>query len=145
MILIDTNIISEMMKQSPSESVISWLDKQNIMTLYTSAVTLAEISYGINALPSGSRRSQLESAFEKTISEVFHSRVLAFDEKAAYMYGKIMANRKTVGQPMSLFDGQIAAIAIVNSLTVATRNGRDFSHCDLNVVNPFEKPIGTKT
>lgn len=142
MILIDTNIISEMMKQSPSERVIAWLDQQNIMTLFTSTITVAEISYGLNVLPKGNRRTHLEEAFEKTINEVFDCRLLTFDEKAAYIYGKIMGCRKTLGQPLSLPDGQIAAIAVANNLAVATRNVRDFAHCELNIMNPFNITAG---
>lgn len=137
MILLDTNIISEMMKQSPTPKVIAWMNAQEIMQLVVSTVTIAEIAYGLNALPQGNRRRSLETAFNQAICEAFQHRILAFDEPAAYLYGKIMGKRKLLGRPMSVPDGQIAAIALANSAAVATRNTGDFIECELNLINPF--------
>lgn len=137
MILLDTNIISEMMKPIPSNNVIVWIDQQESTQLFISTVTIGEIVYGLNALPEGSRRNLLEEAFNKSIMDAFRHRVLSFDEAAAHLYGKIMASRRALGRPLNIPDGQIAAIAHANGLAVATRNTRDFSDCGLSLINPF--------
>jgi len=137
MILIDTNIISEMMKSVPSPQIIDWIDSQDSDQLYVAATTIAEIAYGLGVLPDGKRRNSLEREFDQTIKEGFKGRVLSFDETAARMYGIIMSKRKELGLPMSILDGQIAAIANVHHCTLATRNVKDFQECDLELVNPF--------
>src|SRR3990167_9160330 len=113
MIILDTNIISEMMKSSPAAKVSGWLDQQEVTQLYITTITIAEISYGLNVLPKGSRRQLLENAFNKTIQAAFKHRILSFDEPAAHLYGKMMGHRKEFGRPLSVLDGQIAAIARV--------------------------------
>lgn len=138
MILLDTNIISEMMKKNPTNKVITWIDRQEVTELFISTITIAEIAYGINALPKGVRRRSIEEAFFKTIDGAFKHRILSFDEAAAHIYGKIMGMRKSLGKPLSVLDGQIAAIALTQEATVATRNIRDFSDCELSLINPFE-------
>jgi predicted nucleic acid-binding protein len=138
MILLDTNIISELMKPSPSAAVLAWLDEQESTQIFISTISIAEISYGINVLPKGKRRKQLEEACNKAILEAFQHRVLFFDETSAYLYGKIMSHRKSLGRPMSILDGQICATSRAHGLTVATRNTQDFAHCDVNLINPFE-------
>lgn len=137
MILLDTNVISEMMKKSPSTKVMRWIDQQEVTYLFVTAITLAEISYEINVLPKGKRRNLIESAFNKAIHASFKHHILSFDESSAYLYGKLMGHRKKLGRPLSVLDGQIAAIALVHQATVATRNIRDFAHCDLDLIDPF--------
>lgn len=137
MIVLDTNIISEMMKSLPAIEVSNWLDQQDAVELYMTTVTIAEISYGLNALPDGNRRKLLENAFNKVIQVAFKHRILPFDEPAAYLYGKLMGNRKALGRPMSMLEGQIAAITRLQEATLATRNIRDFANCDIDLVNPF--------
>ena len=139
MILIDTNIISEIMKPVPDPIVMEWIDQQEIVQLFVSAITIAEISYGINALPKGRRPRDLENAFNKAIQEGFIGRILPFDESAAHLYGIIMSTKKKLGTPLGVPDGQIAAIARVHSASVATRNVRDFASCGLTLINPFVK------
>ena len=138
MIIIDTNIISEMMKPRPSDKVINWIDQQEVIQLYISTVTIAEISYGINVIPERNRRILLEDSFNKVLRDAFEHRIFSFDEVAAHFYGKIMGRRKEIGKPLSILDGQIAAIARANNLAVATRNIRDFSDCSLDLINPFD-------
>lgn len=138
MILLDTNVISEMMKETPATSVIRWLDKQEVTQLFIPTITVAEISYGIHILPEGNRRYLLEDAFNRAIKEAFKHRILFFDEAAAHVYGKMMSDRKQLGRPLSILDGQIAAIAFIHGATLATRNIRDFSDCKLDLFNPFE-------
>lgn len=137
MILLDTNVISELMKTSPSFKVIDWLDQQDTTQLFISTITIAEITYGLQALPAGSRKTSLENAFIKVIQNAFQSRIFSFDEAAAYQYGKIMIQRKESGHPMSMFDGQICAIAYTQRTAIATRNIRDFSDCGVDLINPF--------
>lgn len=138
MILLDTNIISEMMKPLPQTEVVKWLNQQESNQLFISTVTIAEITYGINVLPEGRRRHQIDEAFYKIITTAFKHRVLSFDNAAAQIYGKIMAKRKLSGKPMGIADGQIAAIANSQELALATRNIRDFVDCGLKLINPFE-------
>jgi predicted nucleic acid-binding protein len=137
MILFDTNIISELMKPSPSSKVINWLDQQKTTKLFVSTISIAELSYGLNALPEGTRRVQLTEAFNKAIIESFKYRILSFDESAAHLYGKIMGNRKKLGKPLNTLDGQIAAIAYTQNLAIATRNVNDFTECGVDIINPF--------
>ena len=126
-----------MMKSFPDNNVMRWIDAQTTTQLFLTAITIAEISYGINALPLGKRRDLLKNSFNIVISEAFEYRVLSFDESAARIYGHIMGNRKSLGKPMSICDGQIAAIAYVHKFSVATRNINDFSDCDISLINPF--------
>jgi predicted nucleic acid-binding protein len=138
MILLDTNVISEMMKTACSTAVMNWIDQQESTQLFITTITIAEIMYGLNALPEGSRRNKLEDSFNMAIMDAFQHRILDFDELAARIYGKIMAQRKNMGRPLSIPDGQIAAIAHVHGSRGATRNIRDFADCGLNLINPFE-------
>lgn len=138
MILLDTNIISEMMKPIPDSNVIRWMDKQEVTLMFISTITIAEISYGLNVLPEGNRRNLLEKAFKKAILEAFTTRILTFDESAAHYYGKIMGHRKALGHPLGVPDGQIAAIARSHEAVVVTRNVKDFKNCELQLINPFE-------
>ena len=135
MILLDTNIISEMMKKNPTNKVITWLDRQEVTELFITTITIAEITYGINALPKGARRRAIEEAFFKTIDGAFKHRIFSFDEASAHIYGKIMGMS---GKPLSVLDRQIAAIALAQEATVATRNIRDFSDCELSLIKLFE-------
>lgn len=138
MFLLDTNVISEMMKPEPDQQVMRWVDQQDPNVMYISSITIAEITYGIAALPSGLRRKSLERMFNQTIAEAFAYRVLFFDDAAAFAYGHIMSHRKQLGKPMSILDGQISAIASIHGLSVVTRNIRDFMDCAINMINPFE-------
>ena len=138
MILLDTNVVSELMKTRPTEVVVTWLNGQVSEKLYVSAITIGEIVYGLRILPDGKRRSGLRERFERFISVAFDQRVLPYDESAARTYGELMGDRKELGHPMSVPDGQIAAIASLNHLAVATRNVVDFEDCGIEVINPFE-------
>jgi len=139
MIIVDTNIISEMMKPFPTPCVINWLDNQKPSQLFITTITIAEITYGIHVLPNGNRRRSLETAFNKTIEEAFEHSILSFNKAAAHCYGKIMAQRKLSGRPLSMADGQIAAITFTHHFTLATRNIRDFVDCEIELINPFKQ------
>lgn len=138
MIVVDTNVISEIMRPQPSPLVLNWLNAQNSNQLFVTTVTLAEIGYGLRVLPDGLRRSQLHSRFEQFIAQAFEERVLDFTASAARAYAEIMGHRKEIGHPMSLADGQIASIAHTHRFAVATRNTKDFEDCSLELINPFE-------
>mgnify|MGYP000007621677 FL=1 len=137
MILLDTNVVSEVMKTRPAEAVVAWLNGQDSEKLYVSSITIGEITYGLRILPDGKRRAGLRERFERFVALAFEQRVLAYDESAARIYGDLMGDRKELGLPMSAPDGQIAAIARLNHLAVATRNVVDFENCGIDVVNPF--------
>ncbi|MCG8357590.1 MAG: type II toxin-antitoxin system VapC family toxin [Kiloniellales bacterium] len=137
MILLDTNVVSEVMKSAPAKTVTDWLNSQDAADLYLSVVTVAEITYGLRALPDGKRQQSLEATFEGLIADAFEGRVLAFDETAARLYGQLMSDRKRQGCPMSIADGIIAAIARAKAFALATRNVRDFDGCGLEVIDPF--------
>ena len=137
--LLDTNIVSEVMRSAPSPTVLAWLNDQDASALFVSTVTIAEIEYGLRMLPDGRRRRGLRNRFEQFLVRAFAGRIRDFDQPAARSYGDIMGNRKEIGRPMSVPDGQIAAIACSRGLTVATRNVADFEDCGLTLVNPFER------
>ncbi len=138
MILLDTNVVSEVMRLKPSENVLHWLNQQNSGGLFISSITIAEICYGLRILPDGQRRRQLEARFEAFVAKGFSGRVLDFDELAARAYAELMGICKEKGCPMSIPDGQIAAVAHVSRLILATRNIRDFIACGIELINPFE-------
>ena len=140
MILLDTNVVSEVMRTRPAEAVVTWLNGQDSEKLYVSAITIGEIAYGLRILPDGKRRSGLRERFERFVALAFDQRVLAYDDSAARIYGELMGDRKEFGLPMSVPDGQIAAIARLNHLAIATRNVSDFENCGIEVINPFEFP-----
>jgi predicted nucleic acid-binding protein len=137
MILLDTNVISAVMAPAPQPAVLRWLDEQHADTLFVSTVTIAEIAYGIDVMSDGKRRHALAARFDDFVARGFAQRVLPFDVGSALEYGKIMANRRGIGRPMSVPDGQIAAIARTHGMAIATRNLRDFEDCGLELIDPF--------
>jgi len=136
-ILLDTNVVSTVMKPQPVRSVLEWLDGEETSKLYLSTISIAEIRYGLRILPEGKRRRDLENRFERFVGRGFEQRILSFDEGAARIYGELMGHRREIGRPMSILDGQIAAIARVHGFAVATGNVRDFEECGLEIVDPF--------
>jgi predicted nucleic acid-binding protein len=137
MFLIDTNVISELMRATPAPSVLNWFSTQDPSTLYLSAVTEAELRTGIAILPAGQRREGLKAALDATIAEDFEGHILPFDTDAAKTYAEIAANRKSAGRPIADADCQIAAIARVAGMPVITRNTRDFEGCGVDLINPW--------
>lgn len=137
MILLDTNIISELMRPRPATRVLRWFESQDMSELAISAVTIGELNYGIAVLPEGRRRTALHRALHHSVDEAFADRTYPYDAAAAEIYGVLMAQRRRTGRPMSVPDGQIAAIALANELDMATRNILDFEGLDLSLINPF--------
>lgn len=136
MIVLDTNVLSEVVRLSPSPKVLRWLAGQAPLGVFTTAITQAEMLYGLESLPAGKRRSMLQIALEKILGE-FSGRILPFDEDAARAFAKIVAKRDSLGRPISQFDGMIAAIARSRRAALATRNETYFRDCDLRIVNPW--------
>ncbi len=138
MILVDTNIISEIMSQSPALNVVDWINHQDSLLLFVSTITIAEINYGLRIMPDGQRKITLAERFSYFILKAFDQRILTFDENAARQYAEVMGHRKEIGRPLSIPDGQIAAIARANDFQIATGNIRDFDECGIILINPFD-------
>ena len=139
MIILDTNVLSEVFRPAPSKTVLRWLAAQEPLDVFTTAITEAELLYGIEVLPGGKRRNLLHAAIEKVFAEDLSGRVLPFDEDAARAFSKIAAGREAIGRPISQSDAMIAAIAWSRRMAVATRNANDFEHCGLRIVNPWNE------
>lgn len=137
MIVLDTNVISEAMKAEPNPSVQAWLDAQSAETLYLSSVTIAELLFGIGALPCGRRKDALTQMMDGLL-ELFEGRVLAFDVDAARNYAELAVTARAAGKGFPTPDGYIAAIANARGFTVATRDVTPFQAAGLNVINPWE-------
>jgi predicted nucleic acid-binding protein len=137
MILLDTNVLSELMRREPDPIALAWIDSRPEHQLYVCAITRAEIELGIALLPEGRRKDGLRAAAERMFAE-FSGRCLAFDEAAAAHYGRLAAARSRAGRPITVEDAQIAAIALAGGMVLATRNNADFAGIDgLALVDPF--------
>ena len=135
--ILDTNVVSELMRSDPSAEVLVWLDDRPPRELFVTAVTEAEIRAGIAFLPEGARRRGLAGAAERAFTVLFAGRILPFDSAAARVYAEIAASRRVSGRPLSQADGQIAAIAGSCAMAVATRNVRDFEDAGIKLFNPW--------
>jgi toxin FitB len=139
MIILDTNVLSELMRLKPSARVVAWVAKQPATEIFTTSITEAEIFYGIELLSKGKRREGLLAAAESMFAEDLAGRVFGFESDAARVFSKIAASRRTRGRPISQADAQIAAIAHVRSAKLATRNVEDFEECGVDVVDPWNR------
>lgn len=137
MILVDTNVISEVMRPNPSEAVLDWFGRQDAAALHLSAVSEAELRRGAAILAAGRRREKIIAAIDAMIVEDFSGRVLAFDSAAAVAFAEIFADRRAIGRPIGFPDCQIAAIARVHGAALATRNLSDFEGCGLGLLDPW--------
>jgi predicted nucleic acid-binding protein len=137
MIIVDTNVLSEIIKLSPSPRVVDWWNSHPAADLYLTSITQAEILAGIELLPKGKRRTAIAQAAEATFREDFADRILPFDGEAAHEFARIIAARRKLGRPISQPDAQIAAIARNCGAVLATRNIGDFEHCGVKLVNPW--------
>ena len=137
MIILDTNVVSEIMRDSPRREVLQWMDDHLTSELFITAITEAEIRVGIAFLPDGRRKRDLAEAAERAFSLLFSERILAFDSEAARMYAVIAATRRSAGRPISHADCQIAAIARSHQAQVATRDVNDLTDCGVEVINPW--------
>ena len=135
MFLLDTNVLSEVMRPHPARLVLSWLDAQIVEKVWVCSVSRAEIALGIELLPAGQKKQRLRQAAMGMFEEEFSGRSLPFDDRAADQYAVIVKQRRSQGLPISVEDAQIAAIALVHQLVLATRNVSDFTGIDGLVVN----------
>jgi predicted nucleic acid-binding protein len=135
--VLDTNVISELMKPAPAGAVVGWIAGQPATSLYTTSVTQAEILHGIMLLPAGRKRAALEAAAEAMFRDDFAGRILPFGSDAAHAYARIAAERRRAGRPIAHFDAQIAAVARSAAAAIATRNVRDYDGCGVRVVDPW--------
>jgi predicted nucleic acid-binding protein len=136
-IVVDTNVISEAVKPEPSMQVIGWLRAEPPAALFTTAITEAELLYGLALLRPGSRRRSLEEMILGILSEDFAGRILPFDSAAAREHAQISSARRSLGRPMSEADARIAAIARSRGASVATRNVADFKDAGITIVDPW--------
>jgi predicted nucleic acid-binding protein len=138
MILLDTNVISEPQRLQPHARVLEWIDAQALETLYLSAITVAELRAGIALLPAGKRRDSLHDNLEKRLLPMFANRVLPFDMACTKAYAGLLAKSRAAGLALETADAFIAAIALANGFTVATRDTRPFETAGVDVINPWE-------
>jgi predicted nucleic acid-binding protein len=138
-LILDTNVISEILRQEPNETVVIWFESQPRHQLFTTAITQAEILYGITLLPMGNRRQKLLAVAQLIFEEDLESRILPFGSDATTHYAEIGAARKVSGRPISQFDAIIASIARLHGASLATRNTSDFDNCGIRVINPWSR------
>lgn len=137
MIVFDTNVASELMKASPDPAVWNWVVDQQRAGLCTTAITVAEVRYGIERLPVGRRRTLLREAADEVFAQ-FAGEILSFDAEAAAVFPLVMAGRERAGLPISALDAQIAAVCRVVDATLATRNTKDFVETGVELVDPWD-------
>lgn len=140
MTILDTNVVSELISVAPSQAVVHWISSQRLLDdLLITAVTVAEILYGVELLPKGKRRDRLHQNAQAMFAEDFAGRVLPFDEQAARAFAPLTAARRAQRRPIAEFDAQIAAIVRVHDATLATRNTADFEGCGVRLIDPWRQ------
>ncbi|MCU4185637.1 type II toxin-antitoxin system VapC family toxin [Acidiferrimicrobium sp. IK] len=144
MILLDTNVLSALMRSEPEPIVVDWLDAQPSESIWTTSVTVSEIRTGLELLTASRRRRHLEAAFEQVLSEDLDQRVLAFDVAAADAAGALVARRQRAGKAVEIRDAQIAGIALARKAPVATRNVRHFTDLGVRLIDPWAFTSGPK-
>lgn len=136
MIVVDTNVVSELMRPSPSAEVVAWVRSRHGGDLYTTSITLAEILHGIGRLPDGRRQAVLRDTAAEVFA-TFGDQVLGFDADAAVHYADVVRGRDRLGLPIDGFDAQIAAICRAHDAMLATRNTKDFAHTGVGLIDPW--------
>ena len=139
MIVLDTNLISELWRVEPDPAVLAWVDAQAIETLYLSAITVAELRHGIATMPAGRRQALYRDRLEREVLPAFTGRVLPFDLEASAAYAELMARARAQGKAIGKEDGYIAAMASVRGFAVATRDQDPFLWLGLTVINPWDR------
>jgi len=139
MIILDTNVLSECLRPAPAPGVLTWMAAQPTESLFTTTVVEAEILYGVSLLDEGARKAALAQAVGEIFSKDFAGRVIPFDRDCAKAFATVAAHCKSLGQPISQFDAMIAAAARSRGASLATRNIRDFVHCDIDLINPWSQ------
>lgn len=139
MIILDTHVLSELMRSAPDEHVLRWLDAQPALELTTTSVTAAELWYGVRRLPEGRRRNVISAGIDKLLYEMLDGLIEAFDTSAASRYADIVTMREQQGRPIEVPDAQIAAICLSRGATLVTRNVEDFEGTGVRIVNPWDR------
>lgn len=137
MIILDTNVISAIMRPEPEDVVIEWLNRYDLEYLWLTSISIMEIQYGINLLPGGKKKDHLQDAFNLMLLKSFRKRIIEFEENAALATADIAAVNKRSGQNITIQDLQIAGIALAKGATIATRNVKDFNHSNIEIINPW--------
>ena len=137
MIILDTNVVSEILRPAPAPQVVAWMAGQSGSDLFITSITEAELRHGVALLPAGRRRKALSQLIDEILEHDFRDRVLPFDRAAAQAYATIAAKRRAAGKPIAQMDCQIAAIARCQGFAVATRNTNDFANCGITVMDPW--------
>lgn len=137
MIILDTNVLSALMRRAADSRVVAWLDTQPRSSIWITSVTILEIQFGLQILPKGKRRTQLMKAFDAVLAEEIGQRVSPFDTAAALQAARLMASRQKNGRPIELRDTMIAGIALACHATLATRNTPHFADLSVPVINPW--------
>jgi len=138
MVILDTNVLSALMRPSVNRAVVTWLDGQIRLSIWTTAISVMEIHYGLASMPTGRRRDQRLAEFQRVMDDDLQQRVLPFDIEAAEQAGVLIGTRQVAGRPRDLRDSMIAGIALVQRAAIATRNVRHFDDLGLKIVNPWE-------
>ena len=141
MIILDTDVVSGLMKPEPDLSLGGWMNRQPPESIWTTAITVFEIRFGIEVLPTGRRKDQLEIAFARSLKEDLQERILDFDRDAAREAGTMAARRQLAGRPLDFRDLEIAGIAAARRATLATRNTRHFSDLGIDLIDPWTAPL----
>ena len=141
-LILDTNVLSELMNPKGAPTVKTWVAQQEQEALHITSITQAEILYGISILPEGKRRQALLDTAHAMFNQEFAGKILSFNRTTATHYAQIASYRRSIGQPISQFDAQIAAICREHFATIVTRNVNDFLHCDIQIFNPWNAPEG---
>ena len=139
MIILDTNVLSALMRKDPDDAVVGWLDRQPAESIWITTITLFESRFGLALLPAGRRRRSLEAAFDRLLVEDLENRVLDFDSAAANQAAALAAERQAAGRPIDMRDTQIAGIAVARRAIIATRNVRHFEGLRVRVVDPWNE------
>ncbi len=139
MIVLDTNVVSEPLRRAPEPRVAKWIDAQPLETLYLSAITVAELRFGVTSLPAGRRRDRLHEDLEHQVLPLFSGRILPFDLAVSQAYADLMATARRAGAVVAVADGYIAATAAFNGMTVATRDTKPFQAAGLRVIDPWKE------
>lgn len=137
-IILDTNVISELMREAPDQKVTAWIDTKKPLYLGLTTITIAEIQRGLIRLPMGKRRARLTTSFTSFVKEAFSGRIFSFDEDAAWIYGEIAAKCESKGLNTDAVDLMIAAIVKSHNAAIAARNTKDFLGCGIEIINPWE-------
>ena len=139
MIVLDTNVVSELMRSAPADLVVEWVDRQSAVEVHLTAITVAELLYGVGRLPEGQRKAKLSRSIDAMLSDDFDHRVIPFDATAAAHYADIVVRRERIGRPISTADAQIAATCRSHGAILATRNTDDFADTGIEIIDPWAR------